>query len=224
MNAQPESNPGTKALAAIGILAIVFFFVALAVYLIQQIIPTASDSPATVIESQDRPERPTRPEPEVAEEEEDFPFPRTPEYEEEDDEPLAQPPVTQQPYVYVPQSNPNGYADLQINVQSIGFISGGTIFQSPVIDSNLQGGLQLAVRNIGTRTSDTWDVDIELPNGERYEIDTQAGLRPNEVSVITIGFDSNGRDGTYDYSARVNSRNEINTNNNYVRNTMTFID
>ncbi|MBX2867003.1 hypothetical protein KTR10_03545 [Candidatus Kaiserbacteria bacterium] len=212
--AEPQSSKAMKALAFIGLLAILFAILFGVVKLVQLSFPENAQSPAAVIESQERvpeavPESEIIPEPEITEPEPEVVIP----------EPTPEPVVKQPKPVYVSQ-----YNDIQLSIQNIGFISGGTLFSSLIIDSNIRGGIQFAVKNIGTRYSNTWDMDINLPNGEDYRMNTQPGLAPGETAFITIGFDPDRRDGTYTFDARVTSYGETTNSNNYVSGSMTFID
>ena len=204
---EPKTSTATKALALVGLLAILGAILFGVVKLVQISFPANADSPAAVIESQERVTNEDYiPEPEIVE-------PEPEEVPEEIPEPAAPQPV------YVPQ-----YTDLQLSIQNMGFISGGTLFRSSIIDSNIRGGIQFAVKNIGTRYSNTWSMDINLPNGENYRVNTQPGLAPGETAFITIGFDPDGRDGTYTFNGRITSYGESTNSNNYISGSMTFID
>jgi len=204
--AEPRTSRATRVLALIGLLTILFVILFAAVRLIQFSFPEHTDSPAAVIESQDR----------VSEEEY---TPEEPEVVITEPEVKTEEPEVVEPPVYVPQ-----YTDLEIKIQTIGFLSGNTLIPSTVIDSNIRGGIQFAVKNIGTRYSNTWTLAVDLPNGETYRLSTQPGLAAGETAFITISFDPEGRDGTYIFDARITSYGESTDSNNYIRGSMTFVD
>jgi|GEM_PF-2160937 len=211
---EPQSTKATKVLATIGLVAILFVLLFLAVQFVQFAFPEAAQSPAAVIESNDRFTQDDEPILSVAEPKEiEEPVEAT--LQQEPPEPNV--PAVTQPVVYP-------YADLRIRVENIGFMSGNVFFSSPIIDSNIRGGIQFTVQNIGTTPSQNWSMRVNLPNGEIYNLTNQAGLMPNEVSVVTIGFDPRKRDGVYTFNATLNSSGESNTSNNYITGSMTFVD
>ncbi len=99
-------------------------------------------------------------------------------------------PVYVQEYTYaIPTSNPNGYSDLSATFLSIGTLDSANRFtRTYVIDNDSKGAVQFEVKNIGTKTSAPWSFTAVLPNGDTYISNEQTGLKPNERSVLTIGF------------------------------------
>ncbi len=89
----------------------------------------------------------------------------------------------------IPVSNPNGFTDLATRFISVGSISGNT-FKTGTIARNATGAMQFEVKNIGTKTSDTWTYTVTLPDGDTYTSPKQAALKPNERATISLGFDT----------------------------------
>ncbi len=91
-------------------------------------------------------------------------------------------------FVYeIPVSNPNGFTDLATR-----FIGTGSIvankFIAGTIEQEDDGAIQFEVKNIGTKTSDSWTYSVTLPDGDVYTSPKQTALKPNERATITIGF------------------------------------
>jgi hypothetical protein len=91
-------------------------------------------------------------------------------------------------YVYqVPVSNPNGFTDLATR-----FINTGSIVNNKFVAGSIErgenGAIQFEVKNIGTKTSESWSYIMTLPDGDTYTSPKQAALKPNERATITIGF------------------------------------
>lgn len=98
----------------------------------------------------------------------------------------------QVPIYGIPVSNPFGNTDLSAQFVSLGeFSSSNNFLPSLSISHNGTGGIQFAVKNIGTKTSQVWAYIITLPNGQIYTSPKQTALKPNEKTVITIGFPMN---------------------------------
>lgn len=96
----------------------------------------------------------------------------------------------QVPIYGIPTSKPNGNTDLATRFLGLGVFSSNQVY-TPVssIDHDETGAIQFEVKNIGSKTSGTWAYVITLPNGTMYTSELKSGLKPNERSVITIGFD-----------------------------------
>lgn len=131
-----------------------------------------------------------------------------------DNTPLPEPQTRWHTFTYIPISNPYGVTDLQVTVLGAGQISGRTFFPQPFIDNDSTGAIQIEVKNIGTRTSEEWDLTVELPNGEEYELDDEDELKPNERMIIVIGFDPENRTGIRSFEGRVSTSRDTNTLNN----------
>ena len=99
----------------------------------------------------------------------------------------------QVPIYGIPTSNPNGNTDLAARLINYGVFSSNNVYTPRnSINTDETGGIQFEVKNIGTKTSGTWAYVITLPNGTMYTSKYQAVLKPNERSIITIGFDMDG--------------------------------
>lgn len=93
------------------------------------------------------------------------------------------------PRIVYPTSDPNGRTDLMVTTVGVGKMSGGTFIPVSEFDVDTRAGVKIDVKNIGTRTSDTWTLTVKLPNGETYKSETQSGLKPQEHVTFTIGFE-----------------------------------
>lgn len=105
--------------------------------------------------------------------------------------PVTQPKKYIQVPIYgVPISNPYGNIDLAARFIATGIFSSNNIFTPRTsIDTDETGGMQFEVKNFGTKTSGNWAYVITLPNRTLYTSPQQAPLKPNERTIITIGFD-----------------------------------
>lgn len=87
----------------------------------------------------------------------------------------------------IPVSNPNGFTDLATR-----FIGTGSIVNNKFVAGTIEredvGAIQFEVKNIGTKTSESWTYSVTLPDGDTYTSPKQAALKPNERATITIGF------------------------------------
>lgn len=79
-------------------------------------------------------------------------------------------------YVY-PQSNPNGYTDLAVTIKSAQATGNYALYT-----------VTFMVKNIGTKTSNTWSFYANLPNGEDYTSTQYAGLKPQEYMLFTMSI------------------------------------
>ncbi len=100
-------------------------------------------------------------------------------------------PVVETPtYTYaLPVSNPNGFTDLATRFLNVGDIVNGK-FVAGSIERDDNGAFQFEVKNIGTKTSDSWSYTVALPDGDTYTSPKQTALKPNERAVISLGFDT----------------------------------
>lgn len=123
---------------------------------------------------------------------------------------------TQVPVTYYPQSNPNGYTDLQVRFIGIGTLTDAGIFTPKAnYAADVRNALRFEVKNIGTKTSAPWSFSTELPGGETYRSDTQIELRPNERAEFTMGFGIDAQSNrTVKVTTTVNERTDINNSNN----------
>ena len=121
-------------------------------------------------------------------------------------------PVTE--YVYaIPVSNPNGYTDLATRFLNVGDIVNGK-FVAGDIERDDTGAFQFEVKNIGTKTSDTWTYAVTLPDGDTYTSPKQTALKPNERAVISLGFDTPD-EASHTFVVVVKIEDRVSTNNSF---------
>ena len=87
----------------------------------------------------------------------------------------------------MPVSDVNGHTDLATRLIATGNIVGDTFFPQPIIKDH-RGAVQFEVKNVGSKTSDTWAYTLTLPSGGTYTSSPQEALKPNERALITVGF------------------------------------
>jgi len=137
------------------------------------------------------------------------------------------PPVTTTPpvepvYVYeIPISNPTGRTDLGVRYVAAGTITNNT-FSASAIKQNSTGAIQFAVKNYGTKTSDSWQFTVSLPNGSTFESGPQLPLKPNEQSLLTVGFPTSDI-SAYTFIIRTTEPTDQNTLNNATSQRVTFV-
>lgn len=95
-----------------------------------------------------------------------------------------------QEYVYaIPVSDPNGRTDLAVRAISVSTLDSANRYtNSGYLEAGERGALQIEVKNIGTKTSNSWDYTVVLPSGDTYKATNQVALRPNERTILTLGF------------------------------------
>jgi len=112
----------------------------------------------------------------------------TPEVVAENTPSTVTPPLYTEEVIYVtPVSDPNGRTDLGVRFVGTGTIANNS-FMPGVVSQNKAGAIQFEVKNYGTKTSGTWNISVNLPDGSLYESKAEAALKPNERAVMTIGF------------------------------------
>ena len=125
----------------------------------------------------------------------------------------------------LPSSDPNGFVDLGVTYLGVGRLTDNNQFiPGTVIDSDTRGAFQFEVRNLGTKTSQEWTFTADLPTGREYESDEQSELLPNEYSIITLGFDTNGDTGIRSFGAEIDVDNDRVSSNNTFDWAVTIID
>ena len=125
------------------------------------------------------------------------------------------PTVIETPIIAIPTSDPNGFVDLEVRFLGVGTMDSRNNFtRTASIDNDTRGAYQFEVRNTGTRTSTDWEYVATLTSGTEYESGRQDPLRPNERSVITLGFDAVGETGVQFFGATVSGGSDRNRNNN----------
>lgn len=125
-------------------------------------------------------------------------------------------PTPEPEYVFtyeLPESDPNGYTDLDVDYLGVGHLEGEMFVPRATIDNDAQGALRFSVTNIGTKTSEDWTYEVEMPNGSTYESPRQEGLKPQETATIILGF-SVVETGFKSFSGEVEVDNDRSNANN----------
>lgn len=137
--------------------------------------------------------------------------------------PVDSTPTYEQEFVYtIPTSDPNGRTDLFTKFLSTGNITANAYF-SGTIEKNDSGALQFEVKNFGTKTSEDWTYSMTLPGGGVYTSTEQAGLKPNERAVITIGFPTTDI-SRYAFVVKVEESTDKNILNNRFTQVVNFVN
>jgi hypothetical protein len=126
----------------------------------------------------------------------------------------GEPTVTEEIIYALPVSDPNGTVDLEITYLAVGSLTGTTFRREANINIDEQGAFQFAVQNMGTKTSDAWTFDADLPSGIEYTSGPQVVLKPNEKAIITIGFEGLTQVGVERFGAVIDVDDDTNKNNN----------
>lgn len=97
----------------------------------------------------------------------------------------------------IPESDPNGFVDLQVSFLAVGHLnSSGRFVASNSLEEDTQGAMQFIVKNIGTKTSNVWSFIAELPDQATMNSKLQNPLKPAESSMLTLVFEVGDRSGT----------------------------
>lgn len=91
----------------------------------------------------------------------------------------------------LPKSYEDGFTDLRAMYLGVGTIENGTFVPKATFNEDDTAAFRFEVKNIGTKTSDSWTYELSLPGGVSYASDTQSPLTPNERAIFTIGFELN---------------------------------
>lgn len=130
-------------------------------------------------------------------------------------------PIYTYQYAYeIPTSDPNGFTDLATTYIGVGTVSAGR-FTAKLLDQDQDGAIQFSVKNFGTKTSKTWTYSVAMPNGTIYESKTQTALKPNEETILTIGFRA-GEDTSHTFKVKVVESTDKNTKNNSFSQSVSF--
>jgi hypothetical protein len=97
--------------------------------------------------------------------------------------------------------------------RGVGELIGTTFIPRANIDNDTRGAIEFSVKNIGTKTSERWTYQVELPNGQTFTSGIQDRLKPNEEAVLTLGF-SLSDTGSQKFSGSIDIDGDINTRNN----------
>ncbi len=140
----------------------------------------------------------------------------TPEPVEEEDPvtPAPTPKPAAQPITYFPVSNPNGYTDLRVSYLGIGRVVNGQFVPNGTFDEDSRGVLRFMVENAGTKTSDTFTYDVELPGNNTYESNTELPLKPNERAFFTVSFDVPNKDSHEKVEVSLDTDRDTSRDNN----------
>ncbi len=139
-------------------------------------------------------------------------------------EPTPQYQTIETPIYAIPESDPNGTIDLAVSYLGVGTIENGTFQKTGEIATDEEGAIRFVVKNLGTKTSDEWTFDAELPSDIDYTSETQAPLKPNEEAFITLRFTGLGRAGVELSTVTVMSSDETSVNNNSFNWAITVVD
>lgn len=134
----------------------------------------------------------------------------------------AKPQTITKTITYNPISNPNGVTDIRVSVIAVGTLENDVFKKDSTVDSDDRAAIQIEVKNFGTKTSKSWDFKIELPNGTDYTLNDEAGLKPNERSIITVGFEGDELDGKETFEGKVTLDGDKSTSDNSFKGTITF--
>ena len=144
--------------------------------------------------------------------------PPRPQDQEAPQRPITTPPQPQYQYVYaIPQSDPNGFTDLGVRYLGVGKIEAGNFIPLTKFDRGENGAIRFAVKNNGTKTSETWTYRSVLPNGQVFESAAQSPLRPNEEATISLGFKAPEAAGTNVFEVTISTTRDTNNSNRLIR-------
>lgn len=139
--------------------------------------------------------------------------------------PAPKPVFVQTPVYAIPVNNPNGYTDLGITFIGVGTIDSANRFTNTgTIDNDTRGALQVQIKNTGTKTSNPFSFTVALPNGSTYASGEQAALKPNERSVITLGFEVANLIGIQSFKGMVTIVGNTNAANDTFAGAVTIVD
>lgn len=128
-------------------------------------------------------------------------------------------------YTTVPvprSSDPNGYVDLSIEIIRVGALEGNSNRFSrndATLDRDRRGGVMFVIRNLGTKTSEQWSFEAELPTRPSFTFrrNAEQALAPGDRIEYTLGFDRLVSRDTGEIVISIDPRNTIdesNENNN----------
>ncbi len=117
-----------------------------------------------------------------------------------------------------PVSNPSGVSDIQVTYLGMGSWNEGSQTFTPqdTLEANSKGAIRFEVKNIGTKTSDSWKYEIELPDTESRLVTSsfQESLKPNERAVIIVAFNIGDARRSEELEVTVISNSDSNSGNN----------
>jgi hypothetical protein len=142
--------------------------------------------------------------------------------EDETAEPTLSPapePTTEVTFV-LPVSDPNGFVDLRASFVGVGTERGGI---TPTLEQDSSGVFFFMVRNTGTKTSDSWDFTVALPDDRTYRSERQAPLKPNERATLALTIDTDD-DNNHNFVVEVDTDEDRNRANNEFNERVRFTD
>ncbi len=123
--------------------------------------------------------------------------------------------VTNEVKYEVPVSDPKGYSDLAISYLGIGQVTKtGTFASTGYFSTVSKNAIQISVKNLGTKNSSAWDLEVELPQGMEYSATGKTLLKPNEEAILTIEFPALSASTLEKFAAQVTSKGEKSNSNN----------
>ncbi len=131
--------------------------------------------------------------------------------------PVAARTVTPTPVRYVtipttPYSNPNGIADLKLNIISVGALNPytGVFIPKGTVHTRETAAVKFEVENIGDKASGSWTYSAELPTYPHYIYASKAqqSLTPGSTATVIVTFDKQVR-GYNTVSIHVDAYNAI---------------
>lgn len=124
-------------------------------------------------------------------------------------------PITKTTY---PASNPNGFTDLEVSYIAVGQVKSGNFVRYTSLEEGERGAIQIAVKNIGTKTSSIWHLEGTLPtDDEDFRSSAQAPLLPGERALLTISFDDVSDEGSETIKIEVDTANDSRSSNDSFR-------
>ena len=129
---------------------------------------------------------------------------------------VAGTPTTIEEIIYaIPASDPNGTVDLAVKFLGVGIMTKDKTFvRTGIIDKDQTGAFQFEVKNLGTKTSDKWTFEAEMPSDIDYTSKNQNPLKPNERAVITLGFEGITKTGVERFGASIDTDEDTDSRNN----------
>lgn len=137
--------------------------------------------------------------------------------------------IEESPTVTEAPSNPVVVAVAQPVVPTVdlsaAYVGSGNIVDnvySPGLVKNTDGGaFQFTVLNLGTVTSDSWNYQVALPNGETYTSPTQEPLRSGERAILAMTFPGTSA-SSHTFVVTVATNDDTDTSNNQFAHTVSF--
>ncbi len=110
-------------------------------------------------------------------------------------------------------SNPNGTADLSVQITDIGYLDPVTaqFVSSPTIYGNARAAAKFVVTNNGDKNTGAWNFTATLPTVDHptYTAYNQPNLGPGDGIVYTLGFDKINQTLDNVISIAVDSNNQV---------------